>query len=253
VALRISFGSQKGAGVVIGAIAGLVVPIIGEAIASGATAFAVSAVHLNKTISIAETYGKLKASFASILWTVALVNLRALWVFALAGLLGVIAAATIPPLIILAFLTLLIAIVVACVAYCFYALAVPACAVEHLSAKQSLSRSRFLTDGIGKQIVVIYVLGWIISMVVNAILQAPQSAPPRFGHPALFTGFAKDLWANISLFVATALAGPVKTISFSVLYFDQRVRKEAFDLDLMIEALESNRVPHQAEGRSASQ
>jgi hypothetical protein len=33
--------------------------------------------------------------------------------------------------------------------------------------------------------------------------------------------------------------GPIGTIAFSLVYYDQRVRKEAFDLQLMMSTLDS--------------
>jgi hypothetical protein len=35
------------------------------------------------------------------------------------------------------------------------------------------------------------------------------------------------------------LVGPLATIVFSLLYYDERVRKEAFDLQLMMQALDA--------------
>lgn len=232
-----------------GFIAGLIIPTIGEAIASGATAFAVSAVHLNKRITILESYRMLKGSFGSVLGAVGLLNLRAAGAV-LAALLPCFVLGFIPLL--GPFAALLLALGAYCVTYCKYALAVPACAVERLSAKQSLLRSRALTKGFVKQAVIIYVLGLVIDLLVNEILMAPQSLPPRFGLPALLTAISKAVWASLAVFLASVLAGPVSTIAFSLLYYDQRVRKEAFDLDLMINALEQNQSPTQASKQTAS-
>jgi hypothetical protein len=38
-------------------------------------------------------------------------------------------------------------------------------------------------------------------------------------------------------FVASTLAYPIATIAVSLIYYDQRVRKEAFDLQFMMEAM----------------
>jgi hypothetical protein len=42
----------------------------------------------------------------------------------------------------------------------------------------------------------------------------------------------------IASFVSQCLVGPLATIAFSLLYYDQRVRKEAFDLQHMMETLD---------------
>jgi hypothetical protein len=40
-------------------------------------------------------------------------------------------------------------------------------------------------------------------------------------------------------FVAGSLTGPLATIGISLLYYDERVRKEAFDLHLMMSSLDA--------------
>lgn len=39
-------------------------------------------------------------------------------------------------------------------------------------------------------------------------------------------------------FIAGVLTGPLATIAMSLVYYDERVRKEAFDLQLMMAALD---------------
>jgi len=43
--------------------------------------------------------------------------------------------------------------------------------------------------------------------------------------------------------VSTSLVGALATIAFSVVYYDQRVRKEAFDLQFMMTTLDAPVVP----------
>jgi hypothetical protein len=43
----------------------------------------------------------------------------------------------------------------------------------------------------------------------------------------------------IGIFVSTSLVGALATIALSLIYYDQRVRKEGFDLQLMMSTLES--------------
>jgi hypothetical protein len=39
-------------------------------------------------------------------------------------------------------------------------------------------------------------------------------------------------------FISTSLVGPLITIALTLIYYDQRVRKEGFDLQLMMSTLE---------------
>jgi len=45
------------------------------------------------------------------------------------------------------------------------------------------------------------------------------------------------VWIYIADFLGGAIAGPIATIALVLVYYDQRVRKEAFDLQLMMEAV----------------
>jgi uncharacterized membrane protein YciS (DUF1049 family) len=43
----------------------------------------------------------------------------------------------------------------------------------------------------------------------------------------------------VAQFFAICLVGPLASIAFSLVYFDERVRKEAFDLQLMMATLDA--------------
>jgi hypothetical protein len=45
--------------------------------------------------------------------------------------------------------------------------------------------------------------------------------------------------ALVATFISECLVGPLATIAFSLVYFDERVRKEAFDLQLMMTTLDA--------------
>jgi hypothetical protein len=49
-----------------------------------------------------------------------------------------------------------------------------------------------------------------------------------------------ELWADTCQFLAAVIAGPVGAISIALFYIDQRIRKEAFDLQLMMQAIEES-------------
>jgi hypothetical protein len=41
-------------------------------------------------------------------------------------------------------------------------------------------------------------------------------------------------------FISQCLVGPLATIAFSLVYYDERVRKEAFDLQLMMTTIDAS-------------
>ncbi|HVG90042.1 MAG TPA: hypothetical protein VNB54_01010, partial [Alphaproteobacteria bacterium] len=51
------------------------------------------------------------------------------------------------------------------------------------------------------------------------------------------------LLSNAGSFVASALAGPISTIAVALMYYDQRIRKEAFDLQWMMDSMEHSSQP----------
>ena len=50
--------------------------------------------------------------------------------------------------------------------------------------------------------------------------------------------------------MAGVVAGPISTIAIALLYYDQRVRKEAFDLQILLESLDG--FQHQMKAVSAN-
>jgi Ni/Fe-hydrogenase subunit HybB-like protein len=47
----------------------------------------------------------------------------------------------------------------------------------------------------------------------------------------------------VSTFISECLVGPLATIAFALVYYDERVRKEAFDLQLMMTTLDAPGLP----------
>ena len=56
---------------------------------------------------------------------------------------------------------------------------------------------------------------------------------------------AATIWIYLAEFIGGTVAGPIATIALVLVYYDQRVRKEAFDLQMMMDAL-GQAVPQQA-------
>jgi hypothetical protein len=110
----------------------------------------------------------------------------------------------------------------------------PAALLEDLGPRESLSRSFALTKANAGRAFGIYV---IYIVMLYAIIMV-------FTFPSLFltATLAKDpsmAWISLALvqvgtFVAGTLVGPFLLIATSVFYYDLRVRKEAFDLQMMM-------------------
>jgi hypothetical protein len=239
----------------INVVVGLTVLIIGNAIATGATIHAVSMVHLGKTTTIVESYRKIKTIFWRILGIIGSVFLLtwgpfvAIYGLLLFGLIGLPlllrgtsgeAAAVIGAMLVglLGFAGVIAAFLWAIFAYCRCALAVPASTVEGLPVKYALIRSKFLTQGSFWRIFAIFALTIFMGFALTSVLQIPAFffANPFAMKPGpMSMGYL--FWAQLGEFLGRTLAGPIATIAIALVYYDERVRKEAFDLQLMMENL----------------
>ena len=241
--------------VVVSFAATAVVYLIGTALASSATAYAVSMVHLGKTTSISESYSRIKPIFPRILWLLCVVvvftvgplmlfyalilglGLAAPLLAKTAGGVGLMLVAM------FGFFGGLAGILGSLVwflyALCRYALAVASCTLEKLPAKAALIRSKFLTYGRKWSILGIMLLTWLLSIVLTYTLQLPAILASNAVVISSRThlSMAATIWIYLAGFLGEAVAGPVITIALVLVYYDQRVRKEAFDIQLMMEAV----------------
>ena len=115
-----------------------------------------------------------------------------------------------------------------------YSVAIPVAVLEDKRTGDSIRRSGDLTKGEYKRIFPIYVLFWVLSFVFGALAQYISAVPAvanLFG-PAWLQGMQL-----LGQFISSTIVQPVLTISLAVLYFDLRVRKEGFDLQMMLQQL----------------
>src|SRR5262249_23309786 len=115
--------------------------------------------------------------------------------------------------------------------YLQYSLSIQACLLENTGVNDSVKRSSFLSKGSLWRIFLIYLLMWIIGFALSFALHFPAEVLLGRGVlPAI-------MWRFVATFVAYTLSFPISTIAISLVYYDQRVRKEAFDLQLMMESM----------------
>ncbi|HKD61450.1 MAG TPA: hypothetical protein VKB47_13395 [Terracidiphilus sp.] len=120
-------------------------------------------------------------------------------------------------------------------------LAFPACVVEQTTAWKALKRGVLLSRGTKGRIFVLYLLGIVLNQVlvmgvtIPAIivlalvpgLQGPAHAQTA-GMVMLFV-----TWG--AYFAVRALTKPIYGIAITLFYFDQRIRKEGFDIEWMMQ------------------
>jgi hypothetical protein len=124
-----------------------------------------------------------------------------------------------------------------------WALVVPAAVIERTTLGESMARSSQLTGGNRGRIFVIFLLYFVLSMVLSSLWQIPVFVAAIMAGRAGGNPGALPLWAQllapIGGYVTGCLVTPLLTISLALVYYDERVRKEAFDLDHMMAQLDT--------------
>jgi hypothetical protein len=107
--------------------------------------------------------------------------------------------------------------------------------IEDVRGVEALRRSIALTKGAVGPIFLLFLFLIFVYFLAAAVFQLP--AMTLLPEPWSLT------LGQVGEVLATALAQPISSIAFALLYFDQRVRKEAFDLEVMMNALDQPAPP----------
>ena len=184
-------------------------------ISTAATVLAVSNIHLDRPVSLGVAFSSARGSMLRVVLITFAVGIAA----------GI---------------GLFFLIVPGIYLWLMWSLAIPVTVLEGGGLNASVSRSKELTRGSRGRIFVIYLLVVVLAIMVAIIFQAP------LGVLAVLLGRGNQgsaialIYAvgAIGSFLSTSLVGPLVTIALTLIYYDQRVRKEGFDLQLMMSTLE---------------
>jgi len=208
VALPAAAPVAAGASVVVGLL-GAVVGTIAYLLSQGATVSAVADLYLGRTPTIGASFQKVRRDLGTLFGVAMLNGLVVLVGFVLLILPGI-------------------------YMLCRLMIAVPAAVLENLGPRSSLDRSFALTKDSAGRAFLILLLYFVLLFTFLALFQVPATmglAAAR-GNPAMVR-----LWLAITQVLASigaVLVAPVLTIATSAFYFDLRVRKEALDLQVML-------------------
>ena len=197
---------------------GSMVIYLGAVAASqGATVLAVSRVHLGQNTSISESFAGIKGRILYL----------ALIMIGVGVGVGIGFILLIVPGIILALM---------------WALTIPVAVLEDKGLRDATSRSSELTKGSRGRIFMIYFLFFVLTYIVYMLWEIPILAAIGVFAQGQRPMKALPVWSQIAIpvgtFLSQCLVGPLLTIALSLVYYDQRVKKEAFDLQLMMSTLD---------------
>jgi hypothetical protein len=122
-----------------------------------------------------------------------------------------------------------------------WSLAVPAAVVEKLGPLDAIPRSCALTKGSRGSIFVIMLLVGVITIIVTVCFAIPVLFAAGFSQMLNPKGLSTGMNALrvILNFLGSTLVTPISAIATSLIYYNQRTRKEGFDLQLMMSSMES--------------
>ncbi|HXR38290.1 MAG TPA: hypothetical protein VN776_04330 [Terracidiphilus sp.] len=118
-----------------------------------------------------------------------------------------------------------------------YSLAVPASVVEDLKARKALRRSVELSKGSRGRI---FVLGLLISAIQIGLVIITQVFFIVAAFAAVKRHAEVPMWLQIAQqivgFFTNSFIGPMYATGLTLFYYDQRIRKEGYDIEWMMEA-----------------
>jgi hypothetical protein len=216
------------------------------AAAQGATVIAVSNVYLGRPITVTGALAHIQRRILGLAWIMIGMGLA---IGAILGVgvvpVGVAVAVRSIGVGLLAAIWLMAAIVFAIVVMLRWTLVIPVAVLENRGLASSVSRSSVLTRGDLLRVFIVYVLLLVLVFVVTIVTNVPVGvimflSTVRGGDINAVYGWTQVMSA-VASYLTQCLVGPLMTIAFALLYYDERVRKEAFDLELMMTAIDGQR------------
>jgi hypothetical protein len=228
----------------ISALVIMVIGLVAVLISQAASVIAVSDIHLGRSASISAAYAGIKGSLIELFLTIILIG--AGYVVALfllmAPIIGLPVVLEVNPNMVVALIVgaiLLMAPVFVLLSIVWF-LSIPAILVEVKGPLEAIKRSFALAKGsrwriflimlivIGSAYMIIVIISAPIAILVFLNIQHLQHLPAWI-----------VILGQIANFFGSSIAVPIPVIAVSLIYYDQRVRKEGFDLQLMMTSLKS--------------
>ncbi|HEY6387305.1 MAG TPA: hypothetical protein VIX91_16650 [Candidatus Acidoferrum sp.] len=206
------FSTGSVIGVLVLALVGIVIYLIAYLFSQGGTVFAVSELYLGRPTTIGQSLRRVRGELGSLFGVVFLNGLVT----------GV---------------SFLLLIIPGIYMVCRLCVCIPAALLENLGPRESLERSFGLTkDNVGRAFLIL-LLYFVILYAALFLFDIPFAIGIQFeAHDPSMVRLLSALM-QVGNFIAGVLITPILTIASSIFYFDLRVRKEAFDLQLMMNPL----------------
>jgi len=116
-----------------------------------------------------------------------------------------------------------------------YSLALPASVVEGMKARPAIRRSIDLAKGSWGRIFLLVLLIGVIKTGLVLITQFFVFVA-AFKHPGQMPGPGVQALSQVIGFFTNTFLGPIYATGVTLFYYDQRIRKEGFDIEWMMQA-----------------
>jgi hypothetical protein len=119
-----------------------------------------------------------------------------------------------------------------------FAVSIPVFLLEQLGVTESMGRSGALTRGHRWRILGAVIVMYVIVYAVQAMFSAPFVVLTMIDAVKGVLPTWLQMGSAVAAAVGGTLAGPLMMITLALIYYDVRIRKEAFDLEAMMARLE---------------
>jgi hypothetical protein len=198
-------------------------------VSMGALARSVSERYLGGTPTVAGSYGAVLRRTLSLIWAYLLAFL--VW-----GGIGILAALLIGAVMfmspILGVVSAVVIGLIVLVAFVRFLLITQAIVIEDIRGVAALQRSWSLMRGNFWRAVLIFVFAIVVSIVMTLVLNIPGGVAA-----GVIGGTVGAIVSQVFSQLSQILLTPVIAIAITLLYYDSRIRNEAFDLEVMAQNL----------------
>lgn len=238
-------------GVILGYVGFIAVFLVVYSVAIGAATCAVADAYLGRPSTVRGSYARIRTKFWKLIGVTFNIALRVLGILLLILLVagGIVAAIAfgggirnnplVVGLMLLVFLFVYFVALVFCVWFALrYAISIPVLMIENLGVLDTIRRSVFLTRGRRGHIFLALLVATIIAYVGNFLFQGPFTIAAMVDAMRGQWPFWLASASALAGAIGGAITGPISLIVTVLLYYDTRIRKEAFDLQFMISSLD---------------
>jgi hypothetical protein len=211
-----------------------------QVITTAAICFAASRVNFGEEVTIRSAFGAYQSKGGRLVWLGILQGLYTCWPLVIAICISTVFAIFGSGVLVTSHFLIIATLVLGCIPgvalYVRYALAYPACAIENLSAHNAIKRSISLGEGNRWKICWGFLLPVAISTGLNLgfiwlIVLIKKLSPFIADSPVTLAALDGTTTLLVNLVFT-----PLSAIVLTLLYYDQRIRREGYDVERMMES-----------------